>query len=68
MAVSTAGAALVASSGATYLDEEAATLAPELLTGLIADQVWGDVAWKEAVWARLTAGDWPASSSGSLLV
>ena len=49
MAVSTAGAALVASSGATYLAEEAAALAPELLTGLIAVQVWGDVAWKEAV-------------------
>ena len=49
MAVSAAGVALVASSGATYLAEEAAALAPELLTGLIAVQVWGDVAWKEAV-------------------
>ena len=49
MIASTTGVALVASSGATYLDEEAATLAPELLTGFIADQVWGDVAWKEAV-------------------
>ena len=63
-----AGVALVSSSGATYLADEVATLGPELLTGLIADQVWGDVAWKEAVWARLTAGDWAGSSSGTFLV
>ena len=68
LTASLTGVALVASKDATYLAEVVAELEPELLTGLIADQVWGDVAWKEAVCARLTAGDWPGSSSGTLLV